>query len=1166
MSSPQFIHLRLHSEFSITDGMVRIDDAVAAAHADKMPAVAVTDLSNLFGVVKFYKAARKKGIKPVVGADVWISNDANREQASRLLLLCRNHAGYLALCELLSRAFRENQFRGRAEIRRDWLNENFCAGLIALSGGEQGDIGQAVLQDNIDQAKKCAEHWAAIFPRRFYVELQRAGSSHQEDYVSAAAQVAAHAKLPAVVTHPVQFLQADDFRAHEARVCVSQGQILGDQRRKKEFTEQQYFKTQAEMVTLFADYPEALQNSVEIAKRCNLELPLGKVRLPLFPTPDNIPLDAYMRQQAHLGLGQRMAQLFPDAAVREQKRDQYVQRLDFEADTIVKMGFSGYFLIVADFIFWAKHNQVPVGPGRGSGAGSLIAYSLGITDLDPLRYDLLFERFLNPDRVSMPDFDVDFCQEGRGRVIDYVKQKYGADSVSQIVTFGTMAAKAVVRDVGRVLDLPYGFVDSIAKLIPFEIGMTLKKAREVEPQLNEKIDKEEEVRQLFELAEKLEGMTRNVGMHAGGVLIAPGKLTDFTPLYLAEGSDDAVSQFDKDDVEAIGLVKFDFLGLTTLTILARAMAYIHALHPDKKDLQLETLPLTDEPTFQKIFAKGNTVAVFQFESSGMIDLLRRAKPDRFEDIIALVALYRPGPMDLIPTYIEQKKTPSKIVYPDPRLEPILAPTYGIMIYQEQVMQAAQVIGGYSLGGADLLRRAMGKKNIEEMAAQRELFVAGAGNNGIPSGRANLLFDVMEKFAGYGFNKSHAAAYALVAYQTAYLKAHFIACFMAANMSSMMDDTDKVKILHDDCVNNKIKILPPDINQSNYRFEPVDDHSIRYGLGAIKGTGQSAVESIARAREEGGPFIDLFDFCRRSDKRLVNKRTVESLIRAGAFDSINPHRASLLASAGAAMEAAEQAAASANQVSLFGDAIEENHGVVSMANVAEWNEREKLQNEKLALGYYFSGHPFNHFKDQVRGFAKTGLASAKPGERPAYGGGERGFAKSPTQWFAGIIVGTRVRNAKNGRGRMAILTLSDDTAQREVVLYDKTFEQSRPLLQDDGLIIVEARVENSQFRSDEGGAADTIRIIAENIYDLASARARFAKKLQLKFNGQANAKKLNELLTPYFVDGVCPVGISYHNGTAACDLDLPDSKRVRLSDALILSLTEWVGAENVSVLY
>ncbi|MGB9149973.1 MAG: DNA polymerase III subunit alpha [Burkholderiales bacterium] len=1159
MSPPQFIHLRVHSEFSITDGMVRIEDAVASAAADKMPAVAITDLSNMFGVVKFYKAAREKGIKPIVGADVWVSNDANREQASRLLLLCRNHSGYLALCELLSRAYRENQFRGRAEIRRDWLDKTSCGGLIALSGAEQGDVGQALLQDNTDQARKLADHWADVFHNRFYIELQRAASPRQDEYVSLAAALASAAGIPAVATHPVQFLGADDFRAHEARVCVSQGQILGDQRRRKEFTEQQYFKTQREMQELFADYPEALRNSVEIARRCNLELPLGKVRLPLFPTPDNIPLDDYMRRQSHIGLEQRLQQLYPDAALRDQKRAQYTQRLEFEADTIVQMGFSGYFLIVADFINWAKHNNVPVGPGRGSGAGSLIAYSLGITDLDPLRYDLLFERFLNPERVSMPDFDVDFCQEGRGRVIDYVKQKYGADSVSQIVTFGTMAAKAVVRDVGRVLDLPYGFVDSIAKLIPFEIGMTLKKAREVEPQLNERIEKEEEVRQLFELAEKLEGMTRNVGMHAGGVLIAPGKLTDFTPLYMAEGSNDAVSQLDKDDVEAIGLVKFDFLGLTTLTILARAMAYIHALHPEQKDLQVETLPLADETTFQKIFAKGNTVAVFQFESSGMIDLLRRARPDRFEDIIALVALYRPGPMDLIPTYIEQKKTPSKISYPDARLEPILSPTYGIMIYQEQVMQAAQVIGGYSLGGADLLRRAMGKKKADEMAAQRSMFVRGAEKNGISEGRANLLFDVMEKFAGYGFNKSHAAAYALVAYQTAYLKAHFMACFMAANMSSMMDDTDKVKILHDDCVNNKISILPPDINLSNYRFEPVDDQAIRYGLGAIKGTGQSAVESIVRAREEGGVFKDLFDFCRRSDKRLVNKRTVESLIRAGAFDSVNPHRASLLASAGAAMEAAEQAAASANQVSLFGDVPEENDGVVSMASVAEWSEREKLQNEKLSLGYYFSGHPFNYYKEMVRGFAKNGLAQAKPGDRAGQ------YGKAPTQWFAGIIIGTRVRNAKNGRGRMAILTLSDDTGQREVVLYDKTFEQSRPLLQDDGLIIVEARVEISQFRADEGGASDSIRIIAENIYDLASARARFAKKLHLSFNGQANAKKLGELLNPY-LGGDCPVGISYHNGTAACDLDLPDSKRVRLSDALIQSLAEWVGAENVNVIY
>lgn len=1160
MPSPQFIHLRVHSEYSISDSIVRIDDAVAAAVADKMPALAMTDLSNLFGLVKFYKATRAKGIKPIIGADVWISNDANRDQPSRLLLLCRSHAGYLALCELLTRAYRENPFRGRAEIRRDWLDATTYAGLIALSGGEQGDIGQAILQDNIALAKTLAQGWQQTFPAAFYIELQRAGSARQEFYCGHAAALASECSIPAVATHPVQFLAPDDYRAHEARVCISQGYVLGDPRRKKEFTEQQYFKTQTEMAQLFADYPEALQNSVEIAKRCNLDLPLGQVRLPLFPTPENISLDAYLLQQAMVGLEQRLQLLFPDAAAREAKRNEYVARLKFEADTIAHMGFPGYFLIVADFINWAKHNNVPVGPGRGSGAGSLVAYSLGITDLDPLRYDLLFERFLNPERVSMPDFDVDFCQSGRERVIDYVKQKYGADSVSQIVTFGTMAAKAVVRDVGRVLDMPYNFVDQIAKLIPFEIGMTLKKAREVEPQLNERIDKEEEMRQLFELAEKLEGMTRNVGMHAGGVLIAPGKLTDFTPLYVAEGSDSAVSQLDKDDVEAIGLVKFDFLGLTTLTILDRAMGFIHRLHPEQKDLRLDTLPLADEPTFQKIFAKGNTVAVFQFESSGMIDLLKRAKPDRFEDIIALVALYRPGPMDLIPNYVEQKKNPSKIEYPDPRLEPILSPTYGIMIYQEQVMQAAQVIGGYSLGGADLLRRAMGKKKADEMAAQRSMFVRGAEKNGIPEGRANLLFDVMEKFAGYGFNKSHAAAYALVAYQTAYLKAHFMACFLAANMSSLMDDTDKVKILHDDCVNNKIAVLPPDINQSTYRFEPVDDKHIRYGLGGLKGTGQAAIESIVAAREADGLFKDLFDFCNRSDKRLVNKRVVESLIKAGAFDSINPHRASLLASAGMAMEAAEQAAASANQVSLFGDSTNADNPMLELVSVPMWAEREKLQNEKLAMGYYYSGHPFDYYKNEVRGFVKTGLGNVKPAERGQYG------KSQGTQLLAGIVMSAKVRNAKNGRGRMAILTLSDDTAQREVVVYDKTFEDSRALLREDGLIIIDAKVENSQYRSEEGEGGDTIRIIAENIYDLTSARGRFAKKLKLSFNGQANAKKLGEVLSGYFENGTCPVSISYHNGSAACDLDLPDTKRVRLSDALIQSLTDWVGAENVNVLY
>jgi DNA polymerase-3 subunit alpha len=728
-SRPAFVHLRLHSEYSITDGIVRLDDAIRKAKADRMPALALTDLNNAFGLVRFYKAARAAGLKPIIGADIWIGNDKNRDQPSRLLLLCRSHTGYLRLCELLSRAYCTNQYRGRAEIRREWLMEAGGEGLIALSGGLHGDVGQALAQDNVMLARSLAQDWASIMPDAYYLELQRAGQAGEAYYDDAALDLASELQLPVVATHPVQFLAREDFKAHEARVCIAHGYVLGDQRRKREFTDQQYFKSQAEMAELFADVPEALENSVEIAKRCNLELDLGNNRLPRYPTPEGTTLDEYLARLSHAGLEKRLIQLFPDASLRESKRAEYTSRLDFEIKTIIQMGFPGYFLIVADFINWAKNNRVPVGPGRGSGAGSLVAYSLAITDLDPLRYGLLFERFLNPERVSMPDFDVDFCQEGRDRVIDYVKQKYGAESVAQIATFGTMAAKAVVRDVGRVLDLPFNFVDQIAKLVPFELGITLAKARAQEPQLNERIEKEEEVAELFELAEKLEGMARNVGMHAGGVLIAPGKLTDYTPLYLAEGSSSVVSQFDKDDVEAVGLVKFDFLGLTTLTILDWAVKHIDQKMADERrrkkgngedesevsPFDLAALPLDDKITYSRVFANGNTTAVFQFESRGMRDLLKQAKPDRFEDLIALVSLYRPGPMDLIPDFVARKHGRQKVEYLDRRLESILGPTYGIMVYQEQVMQIARVIGGYSLGSADLLRRA-GQEEGGEMAS------------------------------------------------------------------------------------------------------------------------------------------------------------------------------------------------------------------------------------------------------------------------------------------------------------------------------------------------------------------------------------------------------------------------------------------------------------------
>ena len=1151
MSTPRFVHLRLHSEYSVTDGLARIDDIVARAVADGMGALGLTDLSNLFGMVKFYKATRGKGVKPIIGADVWISNPQDRDKPSRALLLAASHEGYLRLCALLSRAWLTNQHLGRAEIDKLWLRdaEGGSAGLIALSGllggPGAGDVAQALAAGNKEAAEALANEWALLFPNRFYLEIQRAGPPSQqasnEALLRRLVALGSRLRLPVVATHPVQFAAADEFRAHEARTCVAEGHMLGDQRRPKHFGEDQHFLTQDQMAQRFGDIPAALANAVEIARRCNLELVLGKPKLPLFPTPAGVTLDHYLGQLSRERLEERLASLYPAAVAREAARPRYAARLEFEIATIVEMGFPGYFLIVADFINWAKKNAVPVGPGRGSGAGSLVAYSLGITDLDPLAYNLLFERFLNPERVSMPDFDIDFCEAGRERVIDYVKQKYGTDSVSQIATFGTMAAKAAVRDIGRVLDLGYGFCDGIAKLIPFQPGktITIKMAREMEPVLAQREQREEEVRELLSLAEQVEGITRSVGKHAGGVLIAPGKLTDFCPLYTQGGAEGVISQFDKDDVEAIGLVKFDFLGLTTLTILDWAERYIRELHPEQADFSCARLGLDDAGTYE-VFKKANTVAVFQFESRGMRDMLIGAKPDRFDDIIALVSLYRPGPMELIPSFIERKHGRERVTYPDPRVESILSETYGIMVYQEQVMQMAQIVGGYSLGGADLLRRAMGKKNAEEMAKHRQIFRDGAAGNGLSVETADEIFDLMEKFAGYGFNKSHAAAYALLAYHTAYLKAHHPAAFFAANMSATMDDTDKVQILAADARANGVTILAPDVNLAEYRFRPLNPSTLRYGLGGIKGSGEAAIASIIAARSEA-PFESLFDFCRRVDKRLVNRRTIESLVRAGAFDSIEKDRAALFASAGIAMEAAEQAEQSASQVSLFGG-TDEAAREPDLLHTLKWTMRDRLLNEKLALGYFFSGHLFDAYADEVRRMVKAPLSALQP--------------RDEVQLLAGVVA--QLRTAMTRRGKMIILELDDGSSRIEVTLFQELYDAHRDILKPDELLVIAGKVRDDRF---SGG----VRIAAERIMSLADMRRHHGRGLRLTMNGQANTRKLMDLLGPYR-NGSCPVSIDYDNGQARCTIDLPDEWRITPRDELLKVLHDWLTPAGAEILY
>ncbi len=1061
---------------------------VKAAADDQQPALALTDLSNLFGAIKFYKEARGKGVQPILGAEIFLEGlGVDPLALSRVMVLVQSSQGYLNLSELLARAWTQNMVKNNAVVKLSWLQE-LSEGLILLSGAQAGPVGQALVQGDTSRAAEIALQLASIFTHRFYLELQRAGRPEDNAHVVEAVKLASRLSLPVVATHPVQFLTEDDYESHEARVCISEGEILGNQRRVRKFTRDQYFKSSAEMQDLFADVPSAVINSVEIAKRCNLSLVLGKPQLPNYPTPMTdgkpMPIEDYFRLLSLEGLEERLVHLYPDATKREIERPRYAERLEFEINTILNMGFPGYFLIVGDFINWAKKNGCPVGPGRGSGAGSLVAYSLKITDLDPLQYNLLFERFLNPERVSMPDFDIDFCQANRDRVIDYVKDKYGRDAVSQIVTFGTMAARAAIRDVGRVLDMSYMFCDGISKLIPNKPGqhITIDGAIKAEPILAERLEKEDEVKTLLALAQKLEGMTRNVGMHAGGVLIAPGKLTDFCPLYQQPGSTSAVSQFDKDDVEAIGLVKFDFLGLATLTILELAREMIVKRHKGQEKFAFENIPLDDVATY-KLFADGRTESVFQFESRGMQGMLKDARPSRLEDLIALNALYRPGPMDLIPSFVARKHGREVVEYPHPLVEKVLSETYGIMVYQEQVMQTAQVLGGYSLGGADLLRRAMGKKKAEEMAEHREIFRKGAGVNGLSEEKADEVFDLMEKFAGYGFNKSHAAAYSLLAYHTGWLKVHFTAEFFCVNMTIEMDDTDKLKVLFEDALKFGISFDPPDVNRGTHRFEPVSDKVIRYGLGAIKGTGQQAIDAIVKAREEGGPFTSLYDFCVRVDRSRLNKRTVEALVKAGAFDSLQRNRASLAASIDRAFEFSTAAAANANQGGLFDMMGDDAHGSSTqepdLVDVLPWGVKEQLTNEKTAVGFYLSGHLFDAVEREVRLFAKRKIDDLIDSREP--------------QLLAGIVSDLRIINGQ--RGKLAIFKLDDKSAVMEATADEAMINANRHLLKDDELVIVMAKMQADRF---SGG----YRLSIQQVWDLPSARCRFGKFLRVSVNGRA----------------------------------------------------------------
>ncbi len=1160
--SNQFIHLNLHTEFSLVDGIVRLKPLIKSVQDNEMPAIAITDQSNFYALVKVYQACLGAGIKPILGADLWLENEEEPAKPFRLLILCINNDGYLNLKKLISHSYLKGQHLGRAVISRNWLSE-LSSGLIALLGKES-DFGQMLLQGKILEAEQLVADYKKLFPESLYLELQRTARIGDETFLHKAVALAEKLDLPVVATNAVRFINKDDFSAHDARVCVNQGRILTDKRRPKDYSEEQYFKSSEVMNALFDDIPEAIQNSVEIARRCNVTLHLGENFLPDFPIPEGLSMDEYFRQLSHEGLNKRFPQLFGEDYLEGDNKDkfqekikEYRERLDVELDVITQMGFPGYFLIVADFIQWSKENDVPVGPGRGSGAGSLVAYAMTITDLDPLEYDLLFERFLNPERVSMPDFDIDFCMDGREKVIQYVAETYGRDRVSQIITFGSMAAKAAIRDVGRVQGQGYGFVDSIAKLIPMDIGITISQAMEQEEELQRRYDDDETVRDLLDMALALEGITKNVGKHAGGVVISPSDINDFSPVYCEEDSQSIVTQYDKNDVETVGLVKFDFLGLKTLTVIDWALKIINARKRKQGEAEVDitAIDLEDRASFKTLKAS-NTTAVFQLESRGMKDLIKRLQPDCFEDIVALVALFRPGPLQsgMVDDFIDCKHGRQKVEYPHPSLEPILQPTYGTILYQEQVMQISQVLAGYTLGGADLLRRAMGKKKPEVMAEQRSIFEDGSVANNVDKAVATHIFDQMEKFAAYGFNKSHSAAYALVSYQTLWLKTHYLEAFMAAVLSADMDSTEKVVVVIEECRDVGTKVVAPSVNLSKYKFTVSKEDEVVYGLGAIKGVGEGAIESIVEGRKTGGEYKDFQDFCNRVDLRRCNKRVMETLVKAGALDNFGLTRATLFNAIPKATKAADQfaKAQAVGQDDLFGGdffdtgALDSTSGDVSndFEQLAEWPEDERLRFEKDTLGLYLTGHPIEQYLEELRNFTTHRLMELNPD-------------KKQNIVIAGLIIAMRTMNTKRG-DKMAFITIDDRSGRQEIALFADKYEMYQDILIKDSVIVLSGELGLDHY---SGNA----RITVDKIYDLDVARNHYARRLSVNIHhsqvNDAFLHRFKEVLTPFREGGECPVVCRYTGEKAKTAIRLSDEWDVRLNKELLSRIDELTQSQS-----
>jgi len=1198
--NPAFVHLRIHSEFSISDGIVRLKPLAEAAVEMQMPALAVTDIDNFFGLIKFYTAATAVGVKPLVACDISVEEAG---EVSPLVLIARNNTGYRNLSELISQAYLEGQGSGRPCVQKSWVKEK-AEGLIALSAGPHGQVGKFIQAGSSDLAYSALQNWMEIFPDSFYLELHRTGKPNEEHYIFEAVNLALRLDCPVVATNDVRFMAAEEFEAHEVRVCIHDGHALDDPRRERRYTEEQYLKSSEQMCNLFSDIPEAIENTIEIAKRCNVDIDLGNYYLPEYPIPEEHTTETFFCEVSEQGLKKRLVHILDESAPDYETRlKSYEDRLAFELGVINKMGFPGYFLIVMEFIQWAHDEGIPVGPGRGSGAASLVAYVLYITDVDPIEYDLLFERFLNPERVSLPDFDIDFCMDGRDKVIQHVSERYGQNAVSQIITFGTMAAKAVVRDVARVQGKAYGLADKLSKLIPFDPGITLSKALEDEPLLREFIAQSEEADEIMEMAFKLEGITRNVGKHAGGVVIAPTKISDFSPVYCDAAGTTLITQFDKDDVESAGLVKFDFLGLRTLTIIDNAVKSINTRRAQLGEdaIKIVDVPLDDMAIYEDLVA-AKTTAVFQLESRGMKELIKQVKPNRFGDIVALVALFRPGPLQLAPDFIRRKSGQDKVDYLHPSLKHVLEGTYGVMLYQEQVMQIAQVLAGYSLADADLLRRAMGKKKPEEMAKQRDSFVSGAIANDVEESQAGHIFDLMEKFAGYGFNKPHSVAYAWIAYQTAWLKHYYPADFMAAVLSADMQSTDKVVINVEECQEMKIDLGPPSINKGDFRFIADTRNSIIYGLGAVKGLGEGPIANIVAGRKSGGSFKDLYDLCDRSDTRSLNKRALEALISCGALDelavfknqddtqkTIDYRRALLIANQSDAVKVAEQKARNLDGglMDLFGENIHSGNDESTPYNhfkgLRGLSLKDRLNREKESLGLYLTGHPIDLYRDELKSLGRTRIVDLRVGK--------------DEQVVVGLVVGMRTMKSKKG-ATIGFMTLDDQSGRLEVGVFGDLYELHHRKLRKDAVLFCKGVLSTDDFT---GG----VRMRVNDIYDFVEARERSAKRLKISMSADDLSEnftgELANILSPFTLErmqeskvaiasvggfgsasgsipkkGVsessvsrgtgCLVAVDYSRQEAQAEITLGETWRVTLDDDLIQTLRDRYGAESVSVDY